>query len=107
MTITQQIITFAAAAQQFPAISGFGLCAKITAEPLRTNTHECYVGTAAVSNDASGVGVITQLAQPGAATVIMDRFSVEHQGSLNVLDPGQFYGHGTSGEKLLVTYYQA
>lgn len=106
MTVTQRILTFAAGAQQFPAPTGFSQVARVYAVPLRSNTHVSYVGISTVTNDASGTGVIKELAQPPAATVATDSFDHQDQSGLNSIDPTQFYGHGTSGEKMLVTYYQ-
>lgn len=106
MTITTRIITFGASAQQFPALSPVEPICKVRVEPLRSNSHVSYVGTAAVTNDASGVGVISELAQPGAATVPVDRFELDDSGGDDTVDPTQVWGHGTSGEKLKVTYFQ-
>jgi len=106
MTVTQRVVTFAGSAVQFPAPSGFYGVNRVYAVPLRSNTHISYVGTAAVTNDASGVGVIKELAQPPAATVGVDSFDETDMNGDNIIDPTQLYGHGTSGEKLLVTYWQ-
>ena len=65
-----------------------------------------WVGTSTVTNDASGTGVIQELATPPAATIATDRFEVEDQDGSNTIDPTQYYGHGTSGEKLIVVYMQ-
>lgn len=109
MIITTQILTFAASAQQVtaPTTGVQGSCRTVRIEPLRTNTHAMWVGTSAVTNDASGTGVVSQLAKPGADTVIMDRFQDEDQNGLNRIDPTQYYAHGTSGEKALVTIIQS
>ena len=56
--------------------------------------------------DASGVGVIKELAQPPAATVGMDSYDNTVMSGENLIDPTQFWAHGTASEKLLVTYYQ-
>jgi hypothetical protein len=105
MTISQRIITLAASAVAFPAASN-GQVSKVHVVPLRSNTHVSYVGISTVTNDGSGTGVIKELAQPPAATVPTDVFLVEDQDGSNNLDPTQLYGHGTTGEKLLVTYFQ-
>jgi hypothetical protein len=106
MTVTTRLVTFAASAVQFPAASFFGLVCRVLAEPLRSNTHVSYVGTSAVTNDASGTGVIKEIAQPPAATLPCDNFDHPDQDGYNTIDPTQLYGHGTSGEKLKVTYFQ-
>lgn len=106
MLITTRLVTLAAAAVQFPAPSGFSQVCRVFVEPLRSNTHVSYIGTSAVTNDASGTGVIKELAQPPAATVACDTFSEEDQSGDNTIDPTQFWGHGTNGEKLKVTYFQ-
>lgn len=106
MTITTRLITFAAGAQQFPAPAILGLVCRILVEPLRSNTHISYLGISTVTNDASGTGVIKELAQPPAATVGCDSFSEEDQDGANTIDPTQYWGHGTSGEKFRVTYFQ-
>jgi hypothetical protein len=103
MTVTTAILTFAAGAQQFPAAPGIGLARFIYAQPLRSNTHPCYVGISTVTNDASGTGVIKELATPPAATVAVESFTLEDMAGDNRLDPTQFYAHGTSGEKIKVT----
>lgn len=106
MTITTQLVTLAASAVQFPAAPSNGKCCRVYVEPLRTNLHASFVGTSAVTNNGSGTGVIKEMAQPGAATVIMDFFSQEDQESANTIDPTQFWGHGTAAEILKVTYFQ-
>lgn len=106
MTVTTRIVTLAAAAVQFPAASFGGMVSRVVVFPLRSNTHVSYVGISTVTNDASGVGVIKEIAQPPAATVPTDSFSHEDQDGANTIDPLQFYGHGTTGEKLIVSYYQ-
>jgi hypothetical protein len=108
MTITTQIITFTSSAVQFvgPTQGVQGRSRKVLAEPLRSNTHPCYVGTSAVTNDASGTGVIQELATPPAATIPCDRFVDEDQNGENRIEPGQYYAHGTSGEKLKVAIIQ-
>ena len=108
MTITTQLLVFTTGAVQFtvPSSGVQGRCRKIIAEPLRSNTHPCYVGTSAVTNDASGTGVIQELATPPAATIPCDRFVDEDQNGTNRIDPATYYGHGTSGEKLKVTIIQ-
>ncbi len=106
MTVTTAILTFAVGAQQFPAAPGTGLVRWIYAQPLRSNTHPSYVGISTVTNDASGTGVIKELATPPAATVGVEAFTLEDMGGDNRLDPIAFYGHGTAGEKLKVTYIQ-
>lgn len=108
MTVTQRVITFAASAQQFPAAAGTsGLITRLLVVPLRSNTHVSYVGISTVTNDASGVGVIKEIAQPPAATVATDSFDHSDQDGCNSIDPTQFHGHGTTGEKALVTYFQS
>ncbi len=106
MTVTTRIVTLAAAAVQFPAAAFGGLVSRVYVVPLRANTHISYVGISTVTNDASGVGVVRELAQPPAATVSTDSFDVADNGGLNTIDPTQYWGHGTTGEKLLVSYYQ-
>jgi hypothetical protein len=106
MTVSQRILTFAAGAQQFPAPPTGVTVASIFAFPLRSNTHVSYVGISTVTNDASGTGVIKEIAQPPAATVGTDSFVKEDMEGANTIDPTQFYAHGTTGEKLLVTYFQ-
>lgn len=106
MTVTTRMITFAAGAVVFPAAANGAGVSRVLAEPLRSNTHVSYVGTSAVTNDASGSGVISELAQPPAATLPVDRFDHADQDGLNTIDPTQFYGHGTTGEKLKLTYFQ-
>ena len=106
MTVTTRILTFAAGAQQFPAPAVGAQVARVYAEPLRTNTHASFVGISTVTNDGSGTGVIKELAQPPAATVPLDSFDHYDMDGANTVDPTQFYGHGTTGEKLVVTYFQ-
>lgn len=106
MTVTTQIITFGAAAVQFPAAPANGLVTRVFVEPLRTNTHVSYIGTSAVTNTGAGTGVIKEIAQPPAATVPCDNFDHADQDGLNTIAPTQFYGHGTLGEAAKVTYFQ-
>jgi hypothetical protein len=105
MTITTHLVVLGASAVQFPAASP-GVC-RVYVEPLRSNTHVSYVGISTVTNDASGTGVIRELAEPSAtATVICDYWDLENQESDDTIDPTQLWAHGTSGEKLKVTYFQ-
>jgi hypothetical protein len=105
MTITTHLVTLSSSAVQFPAASP-GVC-RVYVEPLRSNTHVSYIGTSAVTNDGSGTGVIRELAEPSStATVINDYWDLENNESDDTIDPTQLYGHGTSGEKLKVTYFQ-
>jgi hypothetical protein len=106
MTVTQTVLTFAASAQQFPAAPGVGLVCRIYAEPLRTNAAPCWVGIATVTNDGSGTGVVKQIATPPAATLPVDFFEREDMGGDNRIDPTSFWAHGTTGQKLLVSYSQ-
>lgn len=107
MIVETHLITFAASAQQFPAPaasnSGTGLVRRVYSQPLRGNTHVCYQGTSAVTNDASGAGVAKDFAAP-ATTTALDSFDDMDNGGLNRIDPTAWWGHGTSGEKLKVTY---
>jgi hypothetical protein len=103
MTIVQQLVTFASLAQQFPAPPEFALVARIYVEPLRSNTHAAFVGTSAVTNTGTGVGVVRELAVPGV--IALDMFNHADEASANTIDPTQFWGHGTSGEILKVTYF--
>lgn len=107
MTIKTQILTFAAGAQQFPAAPGIGLCCRVFAQPLRSNTHACSIGDSTVTSDGSGTGVMQELAVPPAATLPLDSFNEEDQDGNNRIDPTVFYSQGTAGEKLKVTYVQA
>lgn len=106
MTVTTQLVTFAASAQKFPAAPSNGLVNRIVAEPLRSNTHASFVGISTVTNDGSGTGVVKEIAQPPAATVPLDYFEHYDMDGRNTISPEQFYGHGTTGEKLKVTYFQ-
>jgi hypothetical protein len=104
MGMTTAIITFGSLAVQFPAPGDLPLVHTVLAEPLRTNAHVSYVGGSNVTNDGSGTGVSRELAQPGAATVPVDQFSYQPSTDGNRVDPTIFYAHGTTGEKLLLTY---
>jgi hypothetical protein len=105
MTITTHLITFGASAVQFP-VDAPGLC-RVFCEPLRTNANICYVGTSNVTNDGSGTGVIQEIAEPSAtATVPCDNYDLENNESDDTIDPSQLWAHGTTGQKLKVTYYQ-
>ena len=94
----------ASAVQLFPGAPASGV-RKVRVEPLRSNTHVSYVGDSTVTNDASGTGVIQELAQPPAATVAADYFEDRASGGHNSVDATVYYGHGTTGEKLLCTYW--
>jgi len=104
MGMVTQILTFGASAVQFPVPNDIPTVHTVSAEPLRTNTHPCWIGTSAVTNDGSGTGVMTQLATPPAATVPVDRWSYQPSTDGNRVDPTGFWAHGTSGEKLIVSY---
>lgn len=107
MLIEQTLLTLNGNAQQLAASTNGpgGTCCKLLVEQLRTNTHIASVGTSSVTSDGSGTGVIQELAQPGAATVILDRYELEDQENSNSIDPTQFYVKGTNNEKLKITYF--
>ncbi len=105
MTITTHLVALSSSAVQFPAAAP-GVC-RVFVEPLRANTHVSYLGDSTVTNDASGTGVIRELAAGSAtATVIVDSWDLENNESDDTIDPTQLWAHGTSGEKLKVTYFQ-
>jgi len=106
MRLAQTILTFVSAAVQFPApTDNTQTIHLVTAEPLRSNAHVCSVGIASVVNDASGVGVVCELAAGPAITVPLDRFSYQPSTSGNNVDPTVFYAQGTAGEKIKVSYF--
>src|SRR5581483_3066126 len=94
MTLTTQILSFAASAQQFPAAPGIGLCCRVFAQPLRRNTHACSIGGATVTSDGTGVGVMQELAVPPASTIPLDQFNQEDRDGNNRIDPTVFYAQG-------------
>jgi hypothetical protein len=106
MGMTTQLVTFGAAAIQLTPPAGLALVRRLMIEPLRSNTHGCVVGTSAVTNDASGVGVVSELAQPPAATVPVDKFVYQDDTGSNRIDPLDFYVHGTLNEKVKVSYWK-
>ena len=106
MTLITTILTFGATAVQCPAPSPSPMAHIVLLEPLRTNTHVCYVGGPNVTNDGSGTGVIRELAAPGAISVPLDQFSFQPSTSGNPVDPTIFYAHGFLGEKAKLTYVQ-
>jgi hypothetical protein len=106
MTITTYLLTFGATAVDFALPTPpLGLC-RVFCEPLRSNTHVCYVGTSNVTNDGSGTGVIQELAAPPAATVPCDNFDLENDASEDTVIAPSLWAHGFTGEKLKVSYYQ-
>ena len=103
MQVFQQLLTFGASAVQLT--SPPPLACKIYAEPLVSNTGTAYVGTSTVTNNGTGTGVISELPKPGqVAQQSPNHFCVGCAGH-NIIDPTQFYFHGTSGDKLKVTLY--
>ena len=66
---------------------------------LAANTHACYIGTSAITNDASGTGVLTQLPSPVAGVVAGWQMQLEHP-----IDITQLYFHGFTGEKVVVGF---
>jgi hypothetical protein len=106
MTIQTQVLTFAGAAVKVSLVGPLNVCARIYAEPLRTNTHAAFVGTSAVTNDGSGTGVVKELAAVGTtATTILDNFDHSDGNGQNRVDPSQWYFHGFAGEKIKVTLF--
>jgi hypothetical protein len=104
MGLSTTIITFGSVAVQFPVPNDLPLVHLVIAEPLRTNGAVCYVGGSNVTNDGSGTGVIRELAQPGASTAFVDQFAYQPSTDGNRVDPTIFWAHGTSGQKLKLTY---
>jgi hypothetical protein len=96
------LMVFTGAAQQFPAPLGTETVHAVLAEPLRTNSHVCSVGGANVTNNGSGVGVITELAIPTVGP--LDRFNYMPDYEGNLVDPTQFWAAGAAGEALKITY---
>ena len=106
MAMVQAVITFGASAKQlFAGLPAGAEVRKLRVEPLRGNSHVSYVGDSTVTNDGSGVGVIQELAQPPAATLPVDAYEDKAEGGRNTVDASILYGHGTSGEHLVVTYW--
>jgi hypothetical protein len=106
MAYYTQLLTFGANAVQFTALTGLpaGLCARIWAEPLASNTHRAYAGLANVTNDGSGTGVIREIAAGSAtATVALDLFADVDDNGQNRIDMSELYFHGFAGEKIKVT----
>src|SRR5713101_4616795 len=107
MTLITNLVTFATNAVQLPAAPNPGLVARVYVEPLRSNTAVAFIGDATVTKDGSGTGVIREIAAVGtAATAVLDSFDIEDQSSGDRIDPTQFWVHGTSGQKVKVTYWQ-
>jgi hypothetical protein len=107
MVIESYLLTFASAAQQFPTpatLGPAGLVRRVYVEALRSNSHVSFLGTSAVTNDGSGTGVIKEIAAPGATTAMDYYVDDDHQG-LNRIDPTKYWGHGTTGEKMKVSYF--
>ena len=105
MTITTVLITFATGVLQRFVTAHGTMVARLQAEPLNANTGRSYVGTSSLTK-SSGVGVIAELAAPNAVvTSLKDRFLIADEWSANTIDASDYWGDGTNGEKLLVTYW--
>lgn len=108
MYLQTQLVTFSSSAvQAAPVSAGYGsVIYRIYVEPLMSNGDTMYVGASNVTNDGSGVGVISELPMPGQNGQQSPTFweNISHTGS-NQIDPTVFYFHGTSGEKAKVTYF--
>jgi hypothetical protein len=109
MQVLQTVLTFAASPQKatFQNSAGTSIfkCTHIYAEPLHTNTHVSYVGTAAMMSGVTDVNVIKQLQSPSAGVNPLQNFweLADYRG--NVVDIAQFSFDGTSGEKMKVTVF--
>jgi len=78
---------------------------RLEIEPLRGNTHASYAGLSDCTNSGTGAA-IQELAAPAAATPL-DRFIVTASGAERYFDPGDYYVHGTSAEKVKATVWTA
>lgn len=103
MAMVTEVVTFAAGAKQL--FAGVTSARKVRVEPLRANTHVCYLGDSTVTNNGSGTGVIQELGQPPAATLPVDAFEDRAEGGHNTVDASAYWAHGTTGEHLLATYW--
>lgn len=104
MTVVTTVVTFVTGAIQ--PFAGVTQARRVRIEPLRSNTHGMVVGLSNVVNDASGAGVIQEIAQPPGATVPVDYFQDEAQTGHNIIEAQQYYVQGTAGEKAKCTYWQ-
>ena len=104
MGLQTVLLTFGSTPVQFPAPTDSATVHAVLVEPLRSNAAVSYVGGANVTNDGSGTGVIRELAAGPAITLPLDQFSYQPSTDSNRVDPTIFYAHGTSGQKLKLTY---
>lgn len=107
--VKMALVTFNGTAQTldtiFPGIRGVG---KVYIEPVKSNTHVAYVGTASLAlGTSTDDQVIKQLAIPVSATGILDNW-LQDLSSSNHNDEilAQYAVDGTSGEKVRVTIWQ-
>jgi hypothetical protein len=103
MAMVTKVQAFSTGAVQ--PFAGIQSVRRVYFEPLRSNTHVSYVGDSTVTNDASGTGVIRELAQPDTAKVLVDAFDDRASAGHNTVDASAYWVHGTSGEKMLCTYW--
>jgi hypothetical protein len=102
-------ITFGSTPVQITASAALNIPAntfakRIFIEPLRSNSHACYVGNSSVTANGSA-GAIQELAIP-QSTSPLDRFDLRHGGSVQPFDPSEYYVQGTSGEGVKVSVWE-
>jgi len=78
---------------------------RLFAQPMRANTHQCWIGHSDVTNNGTGPSISELLAPQAAAP--LDNFQLNTAGSDRNFDPSIFFVHGTSGEKIRVTLWSA
>jgi hypothetical protein len=102
MALSVTLVTFGAAATQVAPAGSY--VKKIIIEPVRGNTANMFVGNSSLTQTGSA-GCITDLAKPGANTVVNDRLTVDAQGSDHNYDASDLWVWGTTGDTCKVTYW--
>lgn len=118
MAVFSAIITFAGSAVQVTGASGVAseemsgalwptgaLAWRAMFQPMRANTHQCWVGHGDVTNNGTGNSMWELLAPQ--ATSPLDSFEIQAAGGDRNFDPSNLYVHGTSGEKIRVNIWSA
>lgn len=103
MTIYTEIVALSATPAALTGLPSPPLACRVRVEPAAANTAIAYTGISTI-NTSTLAGVIHEHIVP-SATVIRDVLLIEDQNGANRIDLSQFYFAGTTGDKLLVTWF--
>ena len=98
--LVTETITFGASRSQ--VATGATIVKSLRVEPLRANSHVCFVGDSTLTQTGT-TGVVRNLAVPPASSGILD-FYLERGVGEHKFDASEYYVWGTTSEGATVSY---